>query len=210
MWGDGGGGGGGRVWSQARCCCYCWHLQQTLAQPFTLYNKCRDEDVVPERDEERAVREVAGGGDFFLLLLLYRSFSFFTRAGWRGGMVGRGRARGGYQGGNGEERPQRAPSFLLFLPPLPTSAFLRPLSACTASHGDASHAPPPSHRRAEELLKRLCAVDSPRPAVDLEDAAIVARLMRLFHGNAEGAAVEEGVPEADRQQAASMPGEGGG
>ena len=54
----------------------------------------------------------------------------------------------------------------------------------------------------------MCAVDSPRPAVDLEDAAIVARLMRLFHGNAEGAAVEEGVPEADRQQAASMPGEG--
>ena len=68
--------------------------------------------------------------------------------------------------------------------------------------------PPPPHRRAEELLKRLCAVDSPRPAVDLEDPAIVARLMRLFHGNAEGAAMEEGVPELDRQQAASMPGEG--
>ena len=193
-------GRGGRVWSSARCCCYCWHLQQTLAQPFTLYNKCGDENVVPELDESR------------LGAAIFSSFSFFTapspslpeRDG-EGGWGGRGRARGGYQGGNGEERPQRAPSFL---PPLPTSAFLRPLSACTASHGDASHAPPPSHRRAEELLKRLCAVDSPRPAVDLEDAAIVARLMRLFHGNAEGAAVEEGVPEADRQQAASMPGEG--
>lgn len=61
-------------------------------------------------------------------------------------------------------------------------------------------------RRAEELLKRICAIDSPRPAVDMEDAGLVARLMALFHGNAEGTSINEAVPVQDRQQAASMPG----
>ena len=37
-------------------------------------------------------------------------------------------------------------------------------------------------RRAEELLKRLCAIDSPKPLVDLEDSRLMARLMGMFHG----------------------------
>lgn len=39
-------------------------------------------------------------------------------------------------------------------------------------------------RRAEDLLKRSGALDSGKPAADLEDAQLITRLYRLFHGDA--------------------------
>ncbi|KAK9834910.1 hypothetical protein WJX81_007994 [Elliptochloris bilobata] len=50
-------------------------------------------------------------------------------------------------------------------------------------------------RRAEELLRKRCSTDGNRPAVDLEDAALVERLFALFHGTLKGA---PGVLPAER------------
>ncbi|GAX79566.1 hypothetical protein CEUSTIGMA_g7007.t1 [Chlamydomonas eustigma] len=61
------------------------------------------------------------------------------------------------------------------------------------------------HTRAEELMKRLLALDSPKPVVDLEDAVLMSSLMKLFHGNAEGPFIDESLPQDKRQQPASLP-----
>ncbi|KAG1660153.1 hypothetical protein FOA52_007810 [Chlamydomonas sp. UWO 241] len=59
--------------------------------------------------------------------------------------------------------------------------------------------------RCDELLKRVCGLDSGKPSVDLEDAALVGRLMRMFHGNAEGTVRHDGLAVEARTQAASTP-----
>ena len=52
-------------------------------------------------------------------------------------------------------------------------------------------------RRGEELLRRRCTWETSRPAVNLEDAALVARLYRTFLGSGDG------VPEPSRALPAS-------
>ena len=42
-------------------------------------------------------------------------------------------------------------------------------------------------RRGEELLRKRCGLDSPKPSVNLEDPALVANLFRLFQGSAQPA-----------------------
>lgn len=64
-----------------------------------------------------------------------------------------------------------------------------------------------SCRRGEELLRRLCNVDAAKPAVDLEEAGLVARLMGLLLGGerrptAETPAATAVVPPAAAPAAA--------
>ncbi|KAK9810293.1 hypothetical protein WJX72_008148 [[Myrmecia] bisecta] len=40
-------------------------------------------------------------------------------------------------------------------------------------------------RRGDELLRKRCGLDSPKPAVDLEDKALVDKLFALFHGRTD-------------------------
>ncbi|KAG2487332.1 hypothetical protein HYH03_014048 [Edaphochlamys debaryana] len=61
-------------------------------------------------------------------------------------------------------------------PPLPVAALLPLLLAAAVDPAEAVS------RRAEELLKRSAALDSGRPAADLESPALVRRLLSLFHG----------------------------
>lgn len=57
-------------------------------------------------------------------------------------------------------------------------------------------------RRGEELLRKRCGLDSPKPSVNLEDHALLDKLFHLFQGSAgtdaEGVAGgAEGVPPQD-------------
>lgn len=56
----------------------------------------------------------------------------------------------------------------------------------------------------EDLLKRLCAVDSSKPAVDLERKELVAQMMALFHGDS-ALTKDTDVPLANRRQPAGTP-----
>lgn len=58
----------------------------------------------------------------------------------------------------------------------------------------------------EDLLKRLCAVDSSKPAFDLEEPALVGRMMDLFHGDSPNL-VDKEPPAQLKRQPASTPGE---
>lgn len=60
-------------------------------------------------------------------------------------------------------------------------------------------------RRGEELLKRCCALDSVKPAVNLEDPVLAAALFSLFHGNSGETTLDSSVP-ADRRRAPAGPG----
>jgi proteasome component ECM29 len=55
--------------------------------------------------------------------------------------------------------------------------------------------------KAEELLKRLCSIDGPRPSIDLEHPVLISKMMRLFHGTSE----DETVTASERKQPASLP-----
>ncbi|MEW5319235.1 MAG: hypothetical protein WDW38_010400 [Sanguina aurantia] len=59
--------------------------------------------------------------------------------------------------------------------------------------------------RGEELLKRCCALDSVKPAVNLEDPVLAAALFSLFHGNSGETTLDSSVP-ADRRRAPAGPG----
>lgn len=41
------------------------------------------------------------------------------------------------------------------------------------------------NRRGEELLRKRCGLDSPKPSVDLESASLMAKLFHLFQGSPE-------------------------
>ena len=49
--------------------------------------------------------------------------------------------------------------------------------------------PPPHHpaRRGDELVKKMCSLDTIKPTVDLEEPSLLARVFSLFHGNSADA-----------------------
>lgn len=47
-------------------------------------------------------------------------------------------------------------------------------------------------RRGEELLRKQCGLDSPKPSVNLEDSALLDRLFHLFQGSAGTAGLDAG------------------
>ncbi len=40
-------------------------------------------------------------------------------------------------------------------------------------------------RRGEELLRKRCGLDSPKPSVNLDDSALIAKLFHLFQGSVQ-------------------------
>lgn len=75
-----------------------------------------------------------------------------------------------------------------------------------------AHALVPRHtlarrRRGDDLLRRHCGTEGPRPAVDLEgDPALLAALFGLFHGHNPAMPGADGTPEGKRAQPASAAG----
>ena len=55
-------------------------------------------------------------------------------------------------------------------------------------------------RRGEELLRKRCGLDSPKPSVNLEDSALMAKLFNLFQGSVQpnmGGASQEAAAVPD-------------
>lgn len=55
-------------------------------------------------------------------------------------------------------------------------------------------------RRGEELLRKRCGLDSPKPSVNLEDSALMAKLFHLFQGSVQpntGSASQEAAAVPD-------------
>lgn len=63
----------------------------------------------------------------------------------------------------------------------------------------------PHFRRGEELLKKCCALDSVKPAVNLEDAGLVVSLFSLFHGNSSETTLDSSVA-VEKRRAPAGPG----
>ncbi|DBB07277.1 TPA: hypothetical protein ACH3X3_008782 [Trebouxia sp. C0006] len=60
----------------------------------------------------------------------------------------------------------------------------------------------PVSRRGEELLRKRCGLDSPKPSVNLEDSALMAKLFNLFQGSVQpnmGGASQEAAAVPDDQ-----------
>lgn len=53
-----------------------------------------------------------------------------------------------------------------------------------------------SFRRGEELLRKRCGLDSPKPSVNLEDPALISKLFHLFQGSPEPQAASTTQPAA--------------
>lgn len=53
-----------------------------------------------------------------------------------------------------------------------------------------------SSRRGEELLRKRCGLDSPKPSVNLEDPALISKLFHLFQGSPEPQAASTTQPAA--------------
>ena len=44
----------------------------------------------------------------------------------------------------------------------------------------------PQRRRGEELLRKRCGLDSPKPSVNLDDPFLMSKLFHLFQGSSQG------------------------
>ena len=51
-------------------------------------------------------------------------------------------------------------------------------------------------RRGEELLRKRCGLDSPKPSVNLEDPSLISKLFHLFQGSPEAQAASTSQPAA--------------